>query len=114
MAINFEAANMAGYNNPKIEVFEAHANENLGIDNAPIKSEILHCLNRGCIPMIILSANAAALPATTLMFLFAGAQGESDPVLSFQCNFAFEDGAGDSAITILYRDGDGSLPSFAT
>ena len=23
MAINFEAANMAGYNNPKIEVFKA-------------------------------------------------------------------------------------------
>ena len=113
MAINFEAANMAGYNNPKIEVFKAHANENLEIDNAPIKSEILHCLNRGCIPMILLSANAAVLPDTTLMFLFAGAQGKSNPVLSFQCDFAFEDGSGSTGITMLYRDGDGSLPSFA-
>ena len=114
MAINFEAANMAGYNNPKIEVFTAHSNENMEIDNAPIKSEILHCLNRGCIPMILLSANDAALPATTLMFLFAGAQGENNPVLSFQCTFAFEDGVGTSTLIILYRDGDGSLPSIAT
>ena len=114
MAINFEAANMAGYNNPKIEVFKAHSNENMEIDNAPIKSDILHCLNRGCIPMILLSLNNAALPATTLMFLFAGAQGESNPVLSFQCTFAFANGEGASNIIILYRDGDGSLPSFMT
>ena len=114
MAINFEAANMAGYNNPKIEVFKAHSNENMEIDNAPIKSEILQCLNRGSIPMILLSSNAAELPDTTLMFLFAGAQGKSNPVLSFQCDVAFEDGAGASGLTLLYRDGDGSLPSFAT
>ena len=114
MAINFEAANMAGYNNPKIEVFEAVANENLEIVSAPIKSDILQCLNRGCIPMILLSANNAELPATTLMFLFAGAQGESNPVLSFTCTFAFESGAGAPTMIILYQDGDGSLPSFAT
>ena len=112
MAINFEAANMAGYNNPKIEVFEAVSNEALDIVSAPKKSEILQCLNRGGIPMILLSANDEVLRASTLLFLFAGARGESNPVLSFQCTFAFADGEGTSNVTIMYRDG--SLPSFAT
>ena len=112
MAINFEAANMAGYNNPRIEVFKAHANENFEIDNAPIKSEILHCLNRGCIPMILLSANNAELPATTLLFLFAGAREESTPVLTFQCTYNFEDGTGTPSMTIIYKGGDSTLPSF--
>ena len=38
MAINFEAANMAGYNNPKIEVFKATIDiENIKIIEAPSK-----------------------------------------------------------------------------
>ena len=54
MAINFEAANMAGYNNPKIEVFKATMDiENLKITDAPSKTEILRCLHRGAIPAIL-------------------------------------------------------------
>ena len=54
MAINFEAANMAGYNNPKIEVFNAIINfETNAITDAPRKTEIIRCLNRGSIPAIM-------------------------------------------------------------
>ena len=42
MAINFEAANMAGYNNPKIEVFKAAADpETNTITSAPSKPKLL-------------------------------------------------------------------------
>ena len=54
MAINFEAANMAGYNNPKIEVFEAIVNfETNAITEAPSKTEVIRCLHRGSIPAIM-------------------------------------------------------------
>ena len=56
MAINFEAANMAGYNNPNIEVFKAAANvETDALISAPSKSEIIRCLTRGSIPAILLT-----------------------------------------------------------
>ena len=57
MAINFEAANMAGYNNPKIEVFRATVD--LGTNeviDAPSKTEIIRCLRRGSIPAILQTA----------------------------------------------------------
>ena len=61
MAINFEAANMAGYNNPKIEVFKVVANlETIAITSAPSKSEIKSCLNRGAIPTILLTTPAGS------------------------------------------------------
>lgn len=54
MAINFEAANMAGYNNPKIEVFKAIVDyETNTISDAPNKQEIIRCLNRGSIPALM-------------------------------------------------------------
>ena len=56
MAINFEAANMAGYNNPKIEVFTAVMDpETNAITSAPRKTEVVNCLSRGVIPLILLS-----------------------------------------------------------
>ena len=56
MAINFEAANMAGYNNPKIEVFKfTMESGTLKITDAPSKSEIIRCLRRGSIPVIIMN-----------------------------------------------------------
>ena len=56
MAINFEAANMAGYNNPKIEVFKAVVNpDDNTIISAPSKTEIKSCLNRGTIPLVLLT-----------------------------------------------------------
>ena len=54
MAINFEAANMEGYNNPKIEVLKAIINfETNAIIEAPAKPEIIRCLHRGSIPAIM-------------------------------------------------------------
>ena len=54
MAINFEAANMAGYNNPKIEVFKATVDLTTNeISAAPSKPEIIRCLRRGSIPAIL-------------------------------------------------------------
>lgn len=54
MAINFEAANMAGYNNPKIEVFKAIINfKTNSVIEAPAKPEIIRCLHRGSIPAIM-------------------------------------------------------------
>ena len=56
MAINFEAANMAGYNNPKIEVFKALVNPpDETIISAPSKTEIKSSLNRGAIPLMLLT-----------------------------------------------------------
>ena len=53
MAINFEAANMAGYNNPKIEVFKAVMdNATQIISDAPNKQEIIRCLRSGSIPAL--------------------------------------------------------------
>ena len=54
MAINFEAANMAGYNNPKIEVFKAIIDFTTNaIIEAPSKTEVINCLSRGAIPAIM-------------------------------------------------------------
>ncbi len=54
MAINFEAANMAGYNNPTIEVFKAIVDFGTNaISDAPSKTELIRCLNRGSIPALM-------------------------------------------------------------
>ena len=55
MAINFEAANMAGYNNPKIEVFEAHSGDTKTLDETPSKTDLLNCIRSGAIPFIMLN-----------------------------------------------------------
>ena len=58
MAINFEAANMAGYNNPKIEVYKAIINfETNAITEAPSKPEIIRCLHRGSIPAMMCTSS---------------------------------------------------------
>ena len=71
MAINFEAANMAGYNNPKIEVFKAALNDVDELVQSPSKTDILNCINRGALPFILLfMANGNAfipLPLSLIM-----------------------------------------------
>ena len=52
MAINFEAANMAGYNNPKIEVYKAALAEDAKtLAQYPDKVTIMAAINRGSIPL---------------------------------------------------------------
>ena len=52
MAINFAAANMAGYNNPKIEVFTLTLNNDGEIVEAPNQSVLSDCINRGSVPFL--------------------------------------------------------------
>lgn len=55
MSINFEAANMAGYNNPKIEVFKAAlAEDGQTLAQYPNKAAIKAAINRGSLPFILL------------------------------------------------------------
>ena len=73
MTINFAAANMAGYNNPQIEVFRAVLNNSDELVQYPSKTDILNCINRGALPFILLfMTNGDAfipLPVTVLMTL---------------------------------------------
>ena len=74
MAINFEAANMAGYNNPKIEVFTATMDLNSNkITVAPKKSEIYNSLKRGCIPFIQLLGESDG-SGVDLLLIFSGSR----------------------------------------
>ena len=109
MAINFEAANMAGYNNPKIEVFTAHANENLEIVSAPTKSDILQCLNRGCIPLIQLTVNAGGVPQRFLFAFAAEREIAGNSNLSFTVTTSYGETGDPQTVALVY--GDDPLPS---
>ena len=109
MAINFEAANMAGYNNPIIEVFTAHANENLEIDYAPIKSDILQCLNRGCIPFILLTLSVEGLTQLTLFAFVAARETAGNSNLSFAVTVSFGEQGDPQTLALVY--GNDPLPS---
>ena len=79
MAINFEAANMSGYNNPKSEVFKAVVNpDNNTIISAPSKTEIKSCLNRGSIPLILLTyPDGSTIYALRIHIVMSGAEGDT-------------------------------------
>ena len=79
MAINFEAANMAGYNNPKIEVFKAVVNpDNDTIISAPSKTEIKSCMNRGAIPLMLLTyPDGSAVYVLRLHIMMPSAEGDT-------------------------------------
>ena len=109
MAINFEAANMAGYNNPKIEVFKAHANEDLVIDSAPLKSDILQCLNRGGIPFILLAFSAGGLTQHTLFPFVAARETLGTISLSFTGSYSYGEQGDPQTLALVY--GNDPLPS---
>ena len=52
MAINFAAANMAGWNHPQIEVFMLTLNADGEIVGAPSQSVLSDCINRGSVPFL--------------------------------------------------------------
>ena len=110
MSINFEAANMAGYNNPKIEVFTAHVNENLKIDSAPIKSDILQCLNRGCIPFILLTLNVEGMTHHLLCAFVAARETAGKSTLSFTVTCSYGESGDPQTMALVY--GNDPLPSF--
>ena len=90
MAINFEAANMAGYNNPKIEVFKAAANvETNTLISAPSKSEILRCLTRGSIPAILLTYTYDGGSEAHLLYVDYWIQEAEGDTISFRSASSF-------------------------
>ena len=106
MAINFEAANMAGYNNPKIEVFTAHADETLKIVSAPKKSEIVSSITRGCIPFILLIAESDGI-AHHVLCRFAGSEAVlGGSTLSFSASLTFDTAANMQSIVLNYTTED--------
>ena len=74
MSINFEAANMAGYNNPKIEVFKAVTDDADELAQYPSKTDILNCIKRGALPFILLfmTNGNAFIPLSLFMILEDG------------------------------------------
>ena len=104
MAINFEAANMAGYNNPKIEVFTAVLGETgASLTQYPNKDTILNCISRGSIPVILLRVEAAGF-ILLLSNWDTGVSGEASLVFS---TIAPET----TAIKITYPENDKDEPA---
>ena len=97
MAINFEAANMAGYNNPKIEVFRARSSDMTTLDEAPSITDILNCINRGTIPYILLNvADSYHILIPFSAFLI-------DPELGVSVSFSFENVVLEGAAPLVAR-----------
>ena len=113
MAINFEAANMAGYNNPKIEVFKAHVNENMEVTYAPMKSEIYDSLNRGRIPFILLSITLAAITQHLLLGFAGSSEDTVNNILYFAGTHGFNAEEAPTTVRLLYGPADNALPTFA-
>ena len=104
MAINFEAANMAGYNNPKIEVFEAVlSSSGASLARYPAKSVILNSIGRGSIPVIILIVETAGF----LMPLNDYDNSEIGATINFT---TISGVAGSTKIRITYPDHDNVPP----
>ena len=64
MAINFEAANMAGYNNPKVYIFPVTVKMNGNttvVDDAPNYSTLTNIIKSGYLPSLY-----ALLPTGTM------------------------------------------------
>ena len=97
MAINFEAANMAGYNNPKIEVFKAIIDLTTNaIIEAPSKTEVINCLSRGAIPAIMQTTPDRS--EGNLLWVYTWVTENKDSTIMF----------GNIALTIAYIPGSES------
>ena len=62
MAINFAAANMAGYNNPHISVLTINLDNDMNVLNSPSYHDVYSILSGGGVPIIngILRGNLSA------------------------------------------------------
>ena len=105
MAINFAAANMAGYNNPQIEAFTAVlAETGASLTQYQDKSIILNCISRGSIPVIILRYSSVGY----LLFLSEWDTSEIGTSLVFS---TLSGASGSTKIQITYPDNDVDSPS---
>ena len=107
MAINFEAANMAGYNNPKIEVFEVALGEN-GVEQFPKKSVISDCINRGSIPFILVTFGSSYTPTYFLPLSFINLETNT---FHF-CGVENSDASMLNVISIIYNSDESRPPEF--
>ncbi len=109
MAINFEAANMAGYNNPKIEVFEAiYPAEGSTLIDFPHKSVILDCIKRGVIPVLV----ATDAARTEMYILYLGTLASSaDKKYTISFSSCSKPSSGDPPIIVsVYYDQNADTP----
>lgn len=105
MDINFAAENMAGYNNPQIEVFRAVlAATGTSLTQHPDKSIILNCIIRGSIPVIILHLDTVGY----LLFLSEWDTSEIGTSIVFSTLAGV---SGSTKISITYPDNDADSPS---
>ena len=107
MAINFEAANMVGYNNPKIEVFKATLNaaDHNKVTGAPSYTTISNTLKSGFLPVLYVTletGDAVAAPLTAI-------DHEGDYL--FSCVFQLTTVSGHPPVmmSILYVKNNGSI-----
>ena len=106
MAITFAAANMAGYNNPQIEVFTAVlAETGTSLTQYPDKSIILNCLSRGSIPVIILHA------FDTMGYLLLLSDWDTSGIGTTIAFCTPAGTAGSTKINITYPDNDIGVPT---
>lgn len=68
MAINFEAANMAGYNNPEVYMVQVTVDADTGGISAPSVSAINNIVKSGFLPVICLTSagTAVVLPLVSI------------------------------------------------
>ena len=68
MSINFEAANMAGYNNPEVYMLRATVNADTGVISAPSVPAINNIVKSGFMPIICLTGggNTFVLPLVSI------------------------------------------------
>ena len=107
MAINFAAANMAGYNNPQIEVFEVIMGET-GVEQFPRKSVILDCINRGSVPFILITYGSSYDPAYLLPLSFI----DTDINAIYFCGVDNSDVTLLNVTSICYTSDESSPPEF--
>lgn len=101
MAINFEAANMAGYNNPKIEVFKAIIDIGTNaISDAPRITEIIRCLNRGSIPAILCTDTNGSVEYL-LWVLSWGTDNEGDTIMFGNLSLMISYGPGSDSPVVV-------------
>ena len=72
MDINFEAANMAGYNNPRVQVFPVTTtivSNGIRVTDAPSYSAITSIVKSGCMPVLFVTlptGDKAVLPIAAI------------------------------------------------
>ena len=79
MAINFEAANMAGYNNPEIEIVTLLTGTEGNFTNPPTYEIISKILRRGAIPFLAMTDSQRAMYYTLPLSYY------SSGLITFSC-----------------------------